>query len=367
MEKTASGPSARASASRGRKRIPFDGLKAFFEWRLRFAAGAAARMLPARAGSPVRRVYCVLNGGLGDKLMALPAVRHLRQKYPGAEFRMRFIGAAIPQFEIQAECRAFRKRQFLARLLDAARGADLFFVNSVGVFDVWNEVCALASRAALRLGPIMSHHQGRSVAYNRPFIYGRLHETAANFNAVSDEPSRGPLPYPLGNSGTFGKSGKVTVGFHVGSSPGGEAKRWPVEHFRALARDLQSEVDSILVLGSEDERALLEAVAVDLPKAEVKACRTFEELAENVLRCDALVCNDSGVAHLAAAFNKPAITLMAATDPGICGPVSRCGRVLSEPCARGLCYWSGAECEHCIARVPPDKVAGALREMLAAL
>ena len=367
MEKTASGPSARASASRGRKRIPFDGLKAFFEWRLRFAAGAAARMLPARAGSPVRRVYCVLNGGLGDKLMALPAVRHLRQKYPGAEFRVRFIGAAIPQFEIQAECRAFRKRQFLARLLDAARGADLFFVNSVGVFDVWNEVCALASRAALRIGPIMSHLQGRSVAYNRPFIYGRLHETAANFNAVSDEPSRGPLPYPLGNSGTFGKSGKVTVGFHVGSSPGGEAKRWPVEHFRALARDLQSEVDSILVLGSEDERALLEAVAVDLPKAEVKACRTFEELAENVLRSDALVCNDSGVAHLAAAFNKPAITLMAATDPGICGPVSRCGRVLSEPCARGLCYWSGAECEHCIARVPPDKVAGALREMLAAL
>ena len=366
MEIPASGPLVRAIAPLGKKRIPFGRLRAFFEWRMRFAAGAVARMLPARGGAPVRRVYCVLNGGLGDKLMALPAVRHLRHKYPDAEFRVRCIGAAIPQLELLADCRTFQKTQFLERLRDAARGADVFFVNSVGVFDVWNEVCALASRAALRIGPIMSHLQGRAVAYNRPFIYGTLHETVSNFNAVSEKPASGPLPYPLQSPRTVEKSAKVIVGLHVGSSPGGEAKRWPVEHFRALVGDIQSGVETFLVLGSESERALLHAVALDLPKAEVRACSTFEGLAESVCECDALVCNDSGIAHLAAAFDKPAITLMAATDPEICAPVSGRGRVMSEPCVRDFCYWSGAECEHCIARIQPGKVAGELREMLAA-
>lgn len=366
MEIPASGQSVRASAPRGKKRIPFGRLRAFFEWRMRFAAGAISRMLPALTAAPVRRVYCVLNGGLGDKLMALPAVRHLKRKYPGAEFRVRCIGAAIPHLDLDADCCTFRKTQFFARLRDAARGADVFFVNSVGVFDVWNEVCALASRAALRIGPIMSHLQGRSVAYNRPFIYGTLHETVANFDAVSEERARGPLPYPLRNPRAVEKSGKVIVGLHVGSSPGGEAKRWPVEHFRALVGDVRSAVDTFLVLGSESERALLQDVALDLPKTEVRACATFEELAESVCECDALVCNDSGIAHLAAAFGKPAITLMAATDPKICAPVSERGRVMSEPCVRDYCYWSGAECEHCIARIQPGKVAGELREMLAA-
>ena len=323
-------------------------------------------MLPSRTDAPIRRVYCVLNGGLGDKLMALPAVRHLRQKYPGAEFRVCYIGGAIPQLELQADCHTFRKTQFLARLRDAARGADVFFVTSVGVFDVWNEVCALASRAALRIGPIMFHLQGRAVAYNRPFIYGTLHETLSNFNAVSEVLSLVPLSYPLRNPRAIGRSGKITVGLHVGSSPGGEAKRWPVEHFRALVGDLQSDVDNFLVLGSESERALLQAVAIELPKTEVRACSNFDELAESVCECDALVCNDSGIAHLAAAFDKPAITLMAATDPKICAPVSERGRVISEPCVRDFCYWSGAECEYCIARIQPGKVAGALREMLAA-
>lgn len=331
---------------------------------MRFAAGAIAGLLPAREGAPVRSVYCILNGGLGDKLMALPAVRHLKQKYPGAEFRVRFIGAAVPRFELESCCRSFRKTQFFARLLDAARGADLVFVNSVGVFDVWNEVCALASRAALRIGPVVPGLRGRAVAYNRPFVYGALHETAANFNAVSDEPASGPLPYPL--RGASAETAGRIVGLHAGSSPGGEAKRWPAEHFRVLVRDLQPDADGFLVLGSESERALLEEVAAGLPKTEVKACPTFEVLAENVCGCRVLVCNDSGVAHLAAALGRPAITLMAATDPKICAPVSACGRVLSEPCTQNFCYWSGAECERCIARIEPEVVAGALREMLAA-
>jgi ADP-heptose:LPS heptosyltransferase len=340
--------------------------KAFLEWRIRFIAGALARMLPAGAGAPVRRVCCVLNGGLGDKLMALPAVRHLKQKYPDAEFRVRFIGGAIPRLDLQADCCSFRKSQFLARLGDAARGADVFFVNSVGVFDVWNEVCALASRAALRIGPVISHLEGRAVAYNRPFIYGTLHETVANFNAVSEVSADGPLPYPLPGRHIVENRGRIVVGLHVGSSPGGEAKRWPVEHFRALVRELEAEVDAFLVLGSESERELLEKVALDLPKAEARISLTFEELAGSVLECDALVCNDSGIAHLAAALGKPAITLMAATDPVICAPVSSCGGVLSEPCSQHFCYWSGAECEHCIARIQPDRVAGALRDILAA-
>lgn len=148
-------------------------------------------------------------------------------------------------------------------------------------------------------------------------------------------------------------------GYYV-FAPGAEygpAKRWPADHFAALASQLHLPV---VLLGSVKEAALCAEIAsaanAERPDHE-RACldwsgRTSLDQALAVIAgAKAMVSNDSGLMHVAAAFGVPQVALFGSSSPLHTPPLSPHAQVIwlkTEPT-----YAPPLDCAPCFARECP--------------
>lgn len=119
--------------------------------------------------------------------------------------------------------------------------------------------------------------------------------------------------------------GEVT-GPVVGLCPGAEygpAKRWPREHYMALARELQNrwQTEVVLLGGHHDvPTTTFIAKAVGGRIRDWAGQTSLEELAAVLKLCRVVVANDSGPIHLAAAVGTPVVALFGSTSPYLTCP-----------------------------------------------
>jgi heptosyltransferase-2 len=121
-------------------------------------------------------------------------------------------------------------------------------------------------------------------------------------------------------------------------------KRWTPEGFASLERWLRSRGFATVLVGTASERPLCERVnaASDDLSVNLAGATTLPVLAAVLARCRALIANDSGSGHLAAAVGTPVISIFGPTTPELgCRPLGR--RVLTvelpepldcRPCGR---------------------------------
>ncbi|MCK4303720.1 MAG: glycosyltransferase family 9 protein [Candidatus Eisenbacteria sp.] len=111
-------------------------------------------------------------------------------------------------------------------------------------------------------------------------------------------------------------------------------KQWPLELFVDLAKQLQRDGQSAYLLFSEREQALAaRSPALDVESSGIQIRVTDGPAMLRMLRsATAVVANDSGGAHLAAAWGIPTVALFGPTNPGICGPLGRTTRILRTSC-----------------------------------
>jgi len=119
-----------------------------------------------------------------------------------------------------------------------------------------------------------------------------------------------------------------------------EHKRWPEERFLLCARELIANANAcILFVGAAGDRAIAMRVVDQLPSdrvGEVCGQTSLEELTSLLAGADLFLGNDGGVAHLAAAVGLPSVTLMSGVhkagvwDPS--GQNCRSMRVSQLPC-----------------------------------
>jgi ADP-heptose:LPS heptosyltransferase len=103
------------------------------------------------------------------------------------------------------------------------------------------------------------------------------------------------------------------------------AKTWPAERFLQVARWLEASGTQVVVIGSgADDLSRFRAFRVlsGAPLSDIQSL-----MARAVL----FVGNDSGPAHMAAAFGIPSVVLFGASDPGVWGPWRTPCEVLSAP------------------------------------
>jgi len=114
-----------------------------------------------------------------------------------------------------------------------------------------------------------------------------------------------------------------------GLNPGAEygpAKRWPVERFIAAAREIQCRTNCTwLLFGSKNEVQLAERVSSELrtPNSELRTLAgqtSLRELMSLVKLCRALLTNDSGPMHVAAALGTTVVVPFGSTSPELTGP-----------------------------------------------
>jgi ADP-heptose:LPS heptosyltransferase len=113
--------------------------------------------------------------------------------------------------------------------------------------------------------------------------------------------------------------GRVVV--HAGAAQA--HRRWPLERFAAVARELAEAGEEVVLTGSAAEAELAERVrvAAGLPGTAVLAGQTrVMELAGVVAAARLVVCGDTGVAHVATAFGTPSVVLFGPVSPVEWGP-----------------------------------------------
>ncbi len=123
----------------------------------------------------------------------------------------------------------------------------------------------------------------------------------------------------------------------VGFCPGAEfgpAKRWPHYHYAALAQRLIESGYQIALFGSAKDHEAGEQIRAALQDDARDFCLNLagktqlEQAVILIAACRAVVSNDSGLMHVAAALNKPLIALYGPSSPDFTPPLSDKARVI---------------------------------------
>ncbi|OAT21018.1 lipopolysaccharide heptosyltransferase I [Buttiauxella gaviniae ATCC 51604] len=97
-------------------------------------------------------------------------------------------------------------------------------------------------------------------------------------------------------------------------------KHWPESHWRELIELMQhTGLQVRLPWGAEHEQQRAQRLAQGLEYVEVLPRLSLEMVAQQLAGARAIVSVDTGLSHLAAALDKPNITLYGPTDPGLIG------------------------------------------------
>ncbi len=117
----------------------------------------------------------------------------------------------------------------------------------------------------------------------------------------------------------------------IGFCPGAEfgpAKRWPHYHYANLAKLLIEKEFAVRIFGSPKDHAVGEEIIQSLPKEAQPFCcnlagaTTLNQAVDLIADCQAIVSNDSGLMHIAAAVNRPLVALYGPTSPTYTPPLS---------------------------------------------
>ena len=117
----------------------------------------------------------------------------------------------------------------------------------------------------------------------------------------------------------------------IGFCPGAEfgpAKRWPHYHYAKLAETLITQGYAVELFGSAKDEPVGEEIRQALPEELREFCvnlagkTNLNEAVDLIANCTAVVTNDSGLMHIAAAVNRPLITLYGPTSPQYTPPLS---------------------------------------------
>jgi heptosyltransferase-2 len=139
----------------------------------------------------------------------------------------------------------------------------------------------------------------------------------------------------------------------------GPAKRWPDRHFAAVAAKRRAQGWQIWLFGSAADRG----IADQIPSDQNLAGRTSLDQAVALLGlADAVLSNDSGLMHVAAALDRPQVALFGPSDPIRTGPRNPAAHVLRlgidcSPCNKRVCPLGH---HRCLEDLFPETVLAAL-------
>jgi ADP-heptose:LPS heptosyltransferase len=278
------------------------------------------------------RVLVLRALGLGDTLTAVPALRGLRRLYPG---RRLVLAAPAAPGALLRSCGVVDDVVPATGLDGPAPGAGLgphLAVNLHGkgpqshrllLAGRPDDLVAYPCPPLLRAGPGWHEPEHEVLRWCRLVDdaarrAGRGRVCRADELRLDLPGSAGPVPAPADLP-----AAEPYAVLHPGASTG--ARRWPAARWARLAAAIEASGLPVVLTGGAGERPLVRrvATAAGLPAARCTAgALELPELASLVAGAALLVCGDTGVAHLGAAFGTPSVLLFGPVPPSRWGPLA---------------------------------------------
>ncbi len=346
------------------------------------------------ASTEPARILVRATNWLGDAVMSLPALRALRERYPGAHYavqampwvadlyaRERFADEIVPYTARRGARDWAGKWRAAARLRAGKFDAAFLLTNS---FD--SALIVWLARIPRRIGynrdgrgwmlthPVAPPVRGEIPRHERFYylellrragILDQLPECdAIQLDGVSDARQAGERR--LAEAGVS----LPVVGVSPGAAYGG-AKRWLPDRFAEAAAIVASAIGgSVAVFGAKDERpvaaAVMEALAARrVPARDFAGATSLAAFVEMTAACRVFLANDSGAMHVASALGIPTVAVFGATDAAGTGPVGPRTRVVQEPVDCSPCLLRECPIDHrCMTRVASERVAAEALDLL---
>lgn len=335
----------------------------------------------------MKKALIVAPSWIGDTIMAQPLFSRLHAQHPGLQLDAlapRWVAPVLQRMDDIAEVidnpfghgqLSLKARWQLGRRL-AARGYDAVYVlpNSLkSALIPW-----LAGIPA-RIGFLGESRYGLLNRWHRldkqalPLMVERFAQLAQ----APGTPLRRPVAYPVLRSTAEDQAKTLNaLGFTrpekvVAFCPGAEygpAKRWPAAHFAELARWLAAEGCAIWLFGSPKDHAVAEEISQLAPGLCRNLCGTtsLAQAVDLLALADLVVCNDSGLMHVAAAVDRPIVAIYGSSSPGFTPPLSDRADILSlrldcSPCFKRECPLAHLDC---LNRLTPAQVLSACRKWI---
>ena len=318
------------------------------------------------------KILCICPIGIGNYLLMYPACCALKRKRPESELHLLALRGAIRDLaegdplwsglsviDPTRDPPLAKQAAFIQRLWRERFDASLsFFPSNTWQYNLLPYISAVKIRHAFKY-PLK---QGASLSFlntRQTPIDPQAHDINQNFRLVSayigEDAGGEPVTFPAlwgtaerseadamlqsyGNPSLF-------VGIHPGSSGehGMASKRWDPMRFGELAGRICAELGAqALIFGGKDEAKIKHVTAsvVKGPCHIVEPCH-LRKTAALLSRCALLLCNDSGLMHMAAGLGTPVAALFGPTDEKRNGPWGGRHLVIRKPMA-GFPLWTAA-------------------------
>jgi heptosyltransferase-2 len=325
----------------------------------------------------VTRLLVLAPNWLGDAVMALPALADIQRSGPAAihvaaRASIAPLYSLVPGIEQvvvlagAADAAALRTHRYDAALLLTNSFKTAWLARRAGIPQRWGY------RADFR-GLLLTRAVMRAVAVHQAEYYQRL-ARALGFASGPLEPQidvpvavRNDAADLLRRAGWDGRSPLVAIA--PGAAYGG-AKRWPARSFSGVARDLLATGVTVALVGSAADAAaggeVLGGIDGGRGALNLIGGTDLRTLGGVLVHCRALLTNDSGAMHFAAALGTNVVALFGPTNERETSPLGRGKRVVlthdvwCRPCMQRECPLT----HRCMRGISAPAVSGALRSCL---
>lgn len=321
---------------------------------------------------------------VGDLVTADTLFKLIKRRRPGVRLDLIAPRWARPLCERMAEVDAvFERPGGHGRLAIGARWRLARELHRRRYTQAW-----ILPRSAKTALPAWFARVPRRTGYRGEMRYGLLndirlprpcHRALAQRYAALAFPSGETLPRELPSPGLLSGAARqraARVRFGLGArgravvfAPGAEygpAKRWPIGKFAELAVRLAAAKRPVWVVGSNAERPLGEAIRARAPGARNLAGETtLGEAVDVIAGAAAVVSNDSGLMHVAAAAGTPLVAIYGSSSPVYTPPRSARARIVyhalpCSPCFERVCPLGHT---NCLRAIGVEEVLAALNEL----
>lgn len=285
------------------------------------------------------KILVIKLGALGDFMLSIAAMQAIRKQHPNAHITLLttrlFVDMAqrsrcFDDVWIDARPKFYQVGAWikLARRLNGG-GFDL-------VYDLQSNDRTAFYYRLFRKKPLWS---GKAPGCSHPFTETREEERRhafarqkAKFAALGIDVGYPDMSFMHVDVSSFGLQDPYVL-FIPGSAPAHPEKRWPALKYGALGLKLIRDGYHVAVIGTNNERDVIERIMKSCPEAhDLSGRTTFYDIASLAEKAAGVIGNDTGPTHIASLTGCPVVALFSgSTDPARCAPVGSQVTILQAP------------------------------------